>query len=213
MSITVSIVEDNSQFLDHFAAIIKQAPGMSLAGTAGTASAAIAMANACKADVYLVDLGLPDASGIEVIRHIRASQPGSEVLVITVFGDEQNVVACIEAGATGYLLKDSAPSEIEHAIREIRDGGSSITPVIARKLLQRLQVRPRPADPANALTDRENMILSGLAKGMTYKEIADKYYIAVGTVSHHVKNIYSKLAVHSRSEAVFEAARRGIISI
>lgn len=213
MTITVTIIEDNQHFLGHFASIVQAAGDMELVGTASTVKDAIALVDSVAADVYLVDLGLPDASGIEVIRHIRKHRPDSETMVITVFGDEQNVVTSIEAGATGYLLKDSPADSIAEAIRELHEGGSSITPVIARKLLQRLQSGKRLANDPSALTGREATILNGLAKGMTYKEIAESCHIAVGTVSHHVKSIYGKLQVHSRSEAVFEAARRGILSI
>jgi DNA-binding NarL/FixJ family response regulator len=213
LAITVTIIEDNQYFLGHFASIVQEAGDMELIGTASTVKDAIALIDSVAADVYLVDLGLPDASGIEVIRYLRERRPESEAMVITVFGDEQNVVTSIEAGATGYLLKDSPADNIAEAIREMHDGGSSITPVIARKLLQRLQPGKRAAHDPGALTDREATILTGLAKGMTYKEIAAQCHIAVGTVSHHVKSIYGKLQVHSRSEAVFEAARRGILSI
>lgn len=213
MAITVTIIEDNKHFLGHFASIVQAAEDIELIGTASTVKDAIALIDSVAADVYLVDLGLPDASGIAVIRYIRERRPESEAMVITVFGDEQNVVSSIEAGATGYLLKDSPADTIVEAIRELHEGGSSITPVIARKLLQRLQPEKRPANDVSALTDREATILNGLAKGMTYKEIAQACHIAVGTVSHHVKSIYGKLQVHSRSEAVFEAARRGILSI
>jgi DNA-binding NarL/FixJ family response regulator len=213
LPISVSIIEDNLHFLDHFSSTVRDAADMTLVGTASTAKDAFQLIDRQRADVHLIDLGLPDASGIEVIRYLRERQPESEAMVITVFGDEQNVVTSIEAGATGYLLKDSPENDIAESIRELHQGGSSITPVIARKLLQRLQAGKRAADDASALTDRESTILAALAKGMTYKEIAEGCYIAVGTVSHHVKSIYGKLQVHSRSEAVFEAARRGILSI
>jgi DNA-binding NarL/FixJ family response regulator len=224
MTITVAIIEDNPEFMSRFVAIIEADSDFTLAGVAASGSEGIALIDKGRADLYLVDLGLPDISGIDVIQHAVDTHPDSEVMVITVFGDEQHVIASIEAGATGYLLKDSSAQEIAESIRTLREGGSAVSPVIARKVLQRFQT-PRPAAPAalapsastedeaGTLSEREVQILKDLAKGLSFREIGEARFISAHTVARHVKNIYRKLTVHSRGEAVHEASKRGLIQL
>ncbi len=161
----------------------------------------------------LVDLGLPDMSGIEIIREAARRYPDTDAMVVTVFGDEEHVLASIAAGATGYLLKDSLPEEFVDVIKELRAGGSPISPVIARKLLKKLRpvndVAPSLDQPA--LSARESEILSLISKGFRFTEIAALLEISPHTVTTHVKKTYQKLAVHSRGEAVYEASRMGLI--
>lgn len=223
MTTTVAIVEDNPEFLQHFASLIEAESDCSVCGLAATGSDAIRMIDAGRADLYLVDLGLPDMSGIDVIRHALRKYPDSEVMVISVFGDEQHIIESIEAGATGYVLKDCSPREIAQSIRTLREGGSALSPAVARKVLQRFRETsrqaPLPAAPASAeagthaaMTEREVQILTDLSRGMSYKEIGELRSISAQTVAHHVKNIYRKLAVHSRGEAVYEASKRGLVA-
>ncbi|HJV53046.1 MAG TPA: response regulator transcription factor [Noviherbaspirillum sp.] len=222
---SVAIIEDNPEFLARFCEIIHTRPGLEMAGTAATGAQGLALIDNVPADVYLVDLGLPDMSGIEVIQHAVKTHPCCDVMVITVFGDDAHVIASIEAGATGYLLKDSSPEEIADRIRELRDGGAPISPIIARKILQKFQrtgALPAPAaqpadtaaeDAEEALTEREVQVLRTLAKGLSYREIGELHFISANTVAGHVKSIYRKLAVHSRGEAVYEATRLGLIRL
>jgi DNA-binding NarL/FixJ family response regulator len=165
-------------------------------------------------DVLLVDLGLPDGSGIDLIREVHASQPDTEIMVCTVFGDEAHVIASIEAGATGYLLKRDLPQLLAATVLELRAGGSPISPVIARQLLTRF-VKPQPPAPADdessGLSAREREVLSFISKGFTVAEIARMLGLSAHTVGTHVKRIYRKLAVHSRVEALFEAGRLGLL--
>jgi len=162
-----------------------------------------------------VDLGLPDVSGIEIIRETARRYPETDIMVVTVFGDEEHVLASIEAGATGYLLKDSLPEEFIDVIKELRAGGSPISPIIARQLLKKLRPASSPGQvPTSNLSElsaRESEVLSFIAKGFSFAEIAKLLEISPHTVTTYVKKIYQKLAVHSRGEAVYEATRMGLI--
>ncbi|WP_019143151.1 response regulator [Noviherbaspirillum massiliense] len=222
MTTTVGIIEDNPDFLARFRGIIASHPEFTLVGSASSGADGIALINSQRADVYLVDLGLPDMHGTEVIRHAVSTWPGSEVMVITVFGDNASIMGSIEAGATGYLLKGSSPAEIIDSIRTLLAGGSPVSAAIARKILQKLQLEksgpaehaPAPHMPpaaAGKLTEREIQILRSLAKGLSNKEIGDSHQISAYTVAGHVKKIYRKLAVHSRGEAVYEATQMGLL--
>jgi DNA-binding NarL/FixJ family response regulator len=237
MPISVAIIEDNPEFLSRFVEVIQSHDDLSFAGAAANGKDGMGLINNGPADVYLVDLGLPDISGMELIRHAATVHPDCAVMVITVFGDDAHIIASIEAGATGYILKDSPASEIAGCIRMLHEGGSPMSPVIARRILQRFRVQtaapatspPKPQKgrmkeplkqaPAQAaaagdeLTEREVGILRALAKGLTYKEIGGEQSISSHTVAQHVKNIYRKLTVHSRGEAVYEATRRGLIKL
>lgn len=225
----VLIVEDEPELLLKFASAVQSDPLLSLSGAVPTGKAGIALLDALRPDVLMVDLGLPDISGIEVIAHAARHHPGTDVLVVTMFGDDQHVLASIEAGATGYLLKDALADRICISIHELRAGGSPITPSIARKVLARFRLPvPQPmaansapntitktsaADAAtpSTLTDREVEILRLVAKGLSFNEIGDSFTISPHTVVSHVKKIYRKLAVHSRGEAVFEAGQMGLL--
>jgi DNA-binding NarL/FixJ family response regulator len=171
-------------------------------------------------DVLLVDLGLPDMSGLSVIQVCHQKYPQTDIMVITMFGDEANMMAAFAQGARGYLLKDGSEQDLARHVRDLHAGGSPMTPVIARQLLARLApaqgaAPPTAAAPASAvsdgLSDRELEILSTLSRGYTYAEVAELLGISVRTVQSHVKNIYGKLDVHSRAEAVFEARNLGLI--
>jgi DNA-binding NarL/FixJ family response regulator len=168
-------------------------------------------------DVALVDLGLPDGSGIDVIKTIRSRQPRCDVMVMSIFQDEEMVLRAIEAGATGYLLKDSAPPDIVASIRALRAGGAPISPLIARLLLDRFRSPDATRQAAGrttgtlALSEREVEILRIVAKGLSLAEIAKLLGISVNTVKTHVKRIYHKLAVNSRTEAIFEAQGMGLL--
>ncbi|MGH8178590.1 MAG: response regulator [Steroidobacter sp.] len=164
--------------------------------------------------VLLVDLGLPDGDGLDIIRETARRWPGVLIMVITVFGDELRVVASIKAGAAGYLLKDDAAVGIGEAIRQLLAGGSPISPPIARHLIRHFradQDRSR-ADNTVQLTAREMEILTLASKGFSYGETADLLGLMASTVSSYTKNIYEKLAVSSRSAAVYEATRMGLIN-
>jgi DNA-binding NarL/FixJ family response regulator len=166
-------------------------------------------------DIVLVDIGLPDISGIDVIRELKALCPGCNVLVVTTFGDEKTVTSALEAGADGYLLKGTGLEELKRDIHALQDGGSPLSPMIARKLLNRLQTKAvdKKSDSGGEtkLTRREHEILEMIAKGFSYAETSKICSISAATVHSHLKSIYRKLEVHSKTEAVYEARRRSLI--
>jgi DNA-binding NarL/FixJ family response regulator len=167
-----------------------------------------------KQDFWLVDLGLPDGSGIELIRCIKQIHSDANVLVLSVFGDVDNIVNSIEAGANGYLLKDAVERDLIDALDAIDSGGTPLSPMIASRLLERMmpvKVKNASSHADHVLTTREAELLNYLSRGYTATEAGERMQVAVSTVRTHIKNIYSKLAVKSRTEAVFEARAMGIL--
>ncbi len=221
MATSVLIVEDEPEFLRRFSDAVLIEPALRLAGAVSTVAAAIALIDAMAPDVVLTDLGLPDGHGVEVIRHALARQPQCDVLVVTMFGDDGNVLDSIAAGATGYLMKDALPEHIASSILEVRAGGSPISPAIARRVLQRFRIASATPTAASApaqaqasaspLSQRETEILRLVAKGLSFKDVGDVLEISPHTVVTHVKRVYQKLAVHSRGEAVYEANQLGLL--
>jgi DNA-binding NarL/FixJ family response regulator len=216
---TVMVVEDDPAFLGRFCRMVAQSDELTLLAAVGDLASARCAIERQAPDVLLTDLGLPDGSGIDLIRETALRHPATDIMVITVFGDEQHVISSIEAGATGYVLKDSLPEEFLALIAQLRAGGSPISPTIARQLLRRMQPAPvatptrpaPPADPDAALSARESEVLGLIAKGFNFAEIARLLSVSPHTITAHVKKIYQKLAVHSRGEAVYEASRMGLL--
>jgi DNA-binding NarL/FixJ family response regulator len=210
---SILVVEDEPEFLRAYCEAITREPDFRLEGAVSTLSAAMALLSNAVPDVLVVDLGLPDGNGTELIRRAVRLRPDCDALVVTVFGDDQHVIDAIEAGATGYLLKDSPPGELARCIRELRAGGAPISPSIARRLLARMRApAEKPvAASASPLSDREAEILGLVAKGLSFAEVAAALGISAHTVVAHVKKIYRKLSVHSRGEAVFEATQLGLL--
>lgn len=210
----VLVVEDEAQTRERFARAVMADAALQLCGSAGSCAEARALFAAHRPEAVLVDLGLPDGNGAALIRELGALSPETLFMVITVFGDEAHVVEAIRAGASSYLLKDASALKVARAIHEMLAGGSPISPGVARYLLQRLQtpVEPKRAEPAAQLSSRERDVLSLVAKGYAYLEIGQALDVSVNTVGSHVKQIYRKLAVSSRGEAVYEAVQQGLIS-
>lgn len=218
MQINIAIIEDEPVFLHQFQQALALEPGMNVVATATDFASGLALLSQRPApDVLLVDLGLPGGSGIDVIRQASVRWPACEIMVVSMFGDQQNVMAALQAGATGYLLKDSRPEKLSEQVRALKNGGSPISPVIARMLLTQLPSfdgPPRAAAPqpsASCLTEKEREVLQLAAKGYSYKEVADKLCITPNTVATHIKRVFDKLHVNSKSEAVYEARRSGFI--
>ena len=220
MNIRVLVVEDEPVVRRRFCDAVAADPALSLAGSAGTVAEARALLDRATPDVVLADLGLPDGNGIEVIRHATAGHPDRDVIVITMFGDDGHVIDSIRAGATGYLLKDALPRDIAGAILQVHQGGSLISPAIARRVLQSLQHAGPGVSAASTdgedgrgavLSRRETEILRLVAKGLSFKEVGAALDISSHTVITHVKRVYQKLAVHSRGEAVYEASQMGLL--
>jgi DNA-binding NarL/FixJ family response regulator len=223
LPIAVAVLEDESHVRKMFEAAIAADPSLQLAFSAQTVAQAKALAQTHAAQVYLVDLGLPDADGREFIRWITETQPGASAMVVTVFGDDEHIVSSFAAGAVGYLLKDAPESEIAQHIAELVSGGSPISPSVARRLLQHFKTQSAPAatetSPAplqpepmeHALSAREHEVLRLIEKGLTYEEISQVLGITWHTVTGYLRRVYRKLEVKSRSEAVFEARQRGLL--
>lgn len=214
----VVIVEDDERFRAAFAAAVRDAGDMSLVGEAGDLLEGLALLGATRPDVLLVDLGLPGGSGIELIRYAQTHLPDCDVMVVTVFGDEPHVMASLAAGATGYLLKDTDPADLAAQVRQLRAGGSPISPVIARQLLLRLTPPPPAVEEALAaeasevqLSCQETEVLKLAAKGFNFEEIARMMGVSRHTVMTYVKRCYRKLQVHSKTEAIYEARQLGLV--
>jgi len=213
----ILVVDDDDAFRESVCAAIAREGDLVLAAQVNSVAAAREAIGHGDFDVALIDLGLPDGNGIDLIREISRTLPDADIMVVTVFGDEAHVLASIEAGATGYLLKRSLNDTLGETVRELRAGGSPISPVIARQLLHRFKrdtpEAPQPATVVDdgGLSEREREVLLFIAKGFTVGEIANMLHLSAHTVATHVKHIYRKLAVHSRTEAVFEAGRMGLL--
>ena len=214
-SLSVLIVEDDRRFRESFVRAFAADAGFHLHDDVDTVADALVAVRGAKIDLLVCDLGLPDGSGLDVIREATAAQAGCAILVVTVFGDEEHVVKAIEAGAGGYLLKDSTNAELLAAARDLVAGGSPISPMVARLVLNRMRGIPEPiaANPDVALTERETQILSYVAKGFSFADICGLLEITANTVKTHINRIYRKLAVNSRSQAVYEASRLGLIDL
>jgi DNA-binding NarL/FixJ family response regulator len=218
--IHVAIVEDDPDFSRALCTVVESAPDMRLTGQAGSQADGLAMLSGPPADVLLVDLGLPDGSGIAVIRAAARQWPSCSIMVSTNFGDETHVMRSIEAGAAGYLLKDSSPARMGDEIRSLANGGSPISPIIARQVLTRFRnalPAPKvdaatPDDDAPQLSQREKEVLDYITKGFTVQEIAGLMQLSHFTVKTFVRRIYSKLKVSSKAEAIFEARNHGLLS-
>ncbi|MDO9359813.1 MAG: response regulator transcription factor [Polaromonas sp.] len=220
--ISVFVVEDDPQHQQRYREAITAAPDLLFCGAAGTAHEAVDVLAAIRPDVLLVDLGLPDTSGLEVVRAARRDCPQTEIMVVSIFGDERSLTEAIRAGATGYLLKDTQAHDFAEAIRDVRAGRSPISPALARYLLnawQAVNAAPDAATPpartqaagSDGLSERETEILQAVSRGLTFAEIGRRLFISPHTVATHVKNIYRKLEAHSKIEALSIARERGLL--
>lgn len=214
--VRVGIVEDDPPLGEWLGDVVRGIEGFGVVGIARSLGEGRALA-AQNPDVLLVDLSLPDGSGLDLISAVHATMPSCRILVITVFGDVHSVLRAIECGADGYLLKGVEASVVDSAIRTVLAGGAPISPSVAGHILARVRGERPPASRTQpsglSLTAAERRVLEHLAKGLSYKEAAHIEGISYHTVAHHVKSIYRKLSVSSRGEAVFEAHQAGLIRL
>jgi DNA-binding NarL/FixJ family response regulator len=225
-NISIYLIEDDPSILNFLRESLKLRPDWELVGYSPSVQDARMYAALARADVYLVDLGLPDGKGEDVLRMLSRSVPGAELLVFTVFGEESRLVQALEAGATGYVLKGCGSEDLIAAIEQIRAGGAPISSLLARLLLKRFRPEqlsavatelPPPssqkteAQQGAHLSDREMEVLRLVAKGYLNKEIADKLSISPYTVGSHVKSLYLKLSAHTKVQVVRAAQERGLV--
>jgi DNA-binding NarL/FixJ family response regulator len=201
MPIAVAIVEDDARIRESLAVLLKGVDGFRCVGSHGSAEEALRVVPAEKPDIVLMDINLPQMSGIECVGKLKAKLPDLQILMLTVYDDSEMIFQALTAGASGYIVKRTAPDKLLQAIREAHQGGSPMSPHIARKVVQYFHQRGPAKHETEALTEREREVLEQLAKGYLYKEIADALGIGVETVRRHLTNIYAKLHVHTRTEA------------
>lgn len=213
------VVEDDPLHQQRYSEAIDAAPDLHFCGSAMTAHQAMAALALANPDVLLVDLGLPDASGLEVMHAARRMCPQAEIMVVSIFGDERSLIDAIRAGATGYLLKDTQAHDFAEVIRDVRAGRSPISPTLARYLLDAYHLNtrapealPRVPVDGESLSAREKEILQAVSRGLTFPEIGRRLFISPHTVATHVKNIYRKLEAHSKIEALSIARSRGLLT-
>jgi DNA-binding NarL/FixJ family response regulator len=207
MPITVSLVEDNDQLRATLARVISRAEGFQCVGQHATAEAALEAIPKETPNVVLMDINLPGMNGVECVRRLKQLAPQTQVVMLTVYEDTENIFNALAAGATGYMLKRTPRDELLAAIRDVLRGGSPMTTHIARKVVQSFQRAPAPANPTEELSPREKEVLDCLAQGFLYKEIADKLGISYETVHTYIRRIYEKLQVRTRTEAVAKFLR------
>jgi DNA-binding NarL/FixJ family response regulator len=217
--ISVVLVEDDVNFQNALIEAIGNAPDITLVRVVGTHAQGVRVLDQIHADVLLVDLGLPDGSGIDVIRAAHVQQPACNIMVSTTFGDEMHVMQSLEAGASGYLLKDSTSQNMLDEIRSLHGGGSPISPLIARQILTRFrhddQAATKPVTHGKqpvTLSAREQEVLEYITKGYTSDEIAGLITVSRHTVLTYVRRIYAKLEVNSKTEAIYEARHQGLLA-
>lgn len=202
--INVALVEDDAGITEEVEKLIAEDAECSMVCTCRNVQTALEKVPHADPDVVLMDINLPDGSGIDTTARLKRILPRSEFMMFTVYEDSEEIFRALEAGASGYLLKRTAPEKLLRSIHEIRNGGVPMTGEVARRVVRSFRKKPARRETIDSLTKREEEILELLAQGFLYKEIADKLSISAGTVNSHLKNVYSKLHVRSRTEAVLK---------
>ena len=207
----VLVVDDHPIWRDGVARDL-EAAGFTVCGTAGDAAQALRVATATRPDVVLLDLQLPDGSGVDVARQLGVLSPPPRILVLSASGERQDVLDAMTAGATGYLVKSASAAELVDGVRRVAGGDAVFTPGLAGLVLG--EYRRLAAEPATSsapqLTDRETVILGLVAKGLTYPQIADSLVLSVRTVQNHVQNTLTKLQLHNKAQLVRYALEQGL---
>lgn len=202
MEINILVVEDDPEIRDWLETVLQEAEGLNAICTFPDAESCIRHYLENDPDVVIMDIHLPGINGIECIKKIKPLKPDVQFIMFTIFEDDDNVFDSLCAGATGYILKNTTPGKLVEAIRELYNGGSPMSSSIARKVIRSFQQPGSNKSQYNKLSPREKELLDSLAKGYRYKEIADRMFISVETVRTHIRNIYEKLQVQSRTEAL-----------
>ena len=205
--IAVSIVDDDAKLRESIAKFVGGSPGFRCVSMYGSAAAAMEHLPADKPDVVLMDINMPGMTGIECVRRLKVGMPELQIVMLTVYEDTEKIFQALSAGATGYLLKRLPPAKLLEAIAEVHAGGSAMSSPIARKVVASFQQAAAPKEAPVHLSPREQNVLDCLAKGLTYKQIADQLGISIETIRTHLRRIYEKLHVQSRTEAVAKYMR------
>src|SRR5882724_4593288 len=207
MPIKVAIVDDDEGIRTSLMALIKRAPALRLAGDYADAETALKEIPRRPPEVVLMDINLPGMNGVECVRQLKSSLPAVQFLMLTVYEDSDSLFNSLRAGASGYLLKRTASARLLEAIRDVYDGGSPMTPQLARRVVQFFSKPSGEGSSVAKLTPAEREFLDQLSNGYAYKEIADRMNISIDTVRSYVRTVYEKLHVHSRTEAVVKYLR------
>jgi DNA-binding NarL/FixJ family response regulator len=207
----VAIVEDQSKIREGLAALIRGTPGFHCTGTFRSAEEALGPLADDPPQVVLLDIGLPGMSGIEAIPRLKERCPAVAVLLLTVYQDDDRIIQAVCAGACGYLLKKTPPARLLDCLREVAEGGAPMSPPVARRVLELFRDHRPPERSAAALTPHEARVLGLLVDGHNYKTAAAEVGVTVHAISFHMRRIYEKLEVHSKSEAVAKALRQGLV--
>lgn len=205
--ISVSIVDDEKGLCESIATFVNGSPGFRCLSIYGSAEAALRHLPVDQPDVVLMDINMAGMNGIECVRRLKALMPKLQVVMLTVYEDTEKIFKALAAGATGYLLKRFTPDELLQAIRDVHAGGSPMSNSIARKVVASFQEADRAGVKQNLLSEREQAVLDCLAKGLAYKQIGDQLGISINTIRTHLRHIYEKLHVQSRTEAVAKYLR------
>ncbi len=202
MPVSVSIVEDNDKLRDTLARVLNRTEDFRCVSDYGSAEDALKQLPHVRPDVVLMDINLPGMNGVECVRQLKQLLPQTQVMMLTVYEDTENIFNALTAGASGYMLKRTSTKELLEAIQEVHRGGSPMTMHIARKVVQSFQKTAPTAPATENLSEREQQVLDLLSQGLMYKEIADKLAISYETVHTYIRRIYEKLQVRTRTEAV-----------
>ncbi len=202
MSISVSIVEDDAKVRDSLARLIDSSPGYRCVSQHPSGENALQEIPGINPNVTLMDINLKGMNGVECVRRLKPIVPGTQIIMLTVYQNTEHIFNALAAGATGYMLKQTKPTELLSAINDVHQGGSPMSSHIARKIVQSFQQSATRSHEAQTLSPREAQVLDLLAKGFLYKEIADSMGLTYSTVHTHIRHIYEKLHVRSRTEAV-----------
>ena len=202
--IKVGIVEDNKTLREGFETLLNRTPGFQCICTCGTVAEALKKIPKAQPDVVLMDIQLPDSTGVECTAKLKELMPNLHIIIVTVYEDSERIFQALRAGACGYLLKRAEPEKIIAAIREAREGGVPMTPEIARKVIGQFRGQATAAAAVDDLTDRERAVLEFVMHGHANKAIAERLGVTVAAVKWHLQHIYEKLHVHSRTEAALK---------